>query len=110
MISHWCKKHVVAVGIAAFVVLNIAQNKLLNLLPYNTSQTGLDLVFSTAASDSGTVYLVTSNKAYFWAVLAVLAADLVLCAAYFAATGWLMKHKLDLEGSFGIERKPLTIW
>ena len=97
MIGHWCKKHFVAVGIAAFVVLNMAQNQLLNLLPYNTGNTGLDLVFSTAMSDGGTVYMVTGNKAYLWAVLAALAADLALCAVYFAATSWLMKHKLDLE-------------
>ena len=31
------------------------------------------------------------------ALLAALAADLVLCAVYFAATSWLMKNKLDLE-------------
>ena len=97
MIGHWCKQHFVLVGIAAFLVLNIAQNQLLNLLPYNSGSTGLNLVFSTAMSDSGTVYLVTGNKAYLWAVLAALAADLAVCAVYFAATNWLMQNKLDLE-------------
>ena len=97
MIGHWCKQHFVLVGIAAFIALNIAQNQLLNLLPYNSGNTGLDLVFSTAVSDSGTVYMVTGNKAYVWAVLAALAADIAVCAVYFAATNWLMKHKLDLE-------------
>lgn len=97
MIGHWCKKYFVAVGIASFVVLNVVQNKVLNLLPYNTGNVGLNLVFSTAVSDSGTVYMVTGNKAYVWAVLAALAADLVVCGIYFAATNWLMKNKLDLE-------------
>lgn len=97
MIGHWCKKYFVAVSIAAFVVLNVLQNQLLNLLPYNTTNTGLDLVFSTSAGDGSIVYTVTGNKTYLWAVLAALAADLVLCAVYFAATSWLMKNKLDLE-------------
>lgn len=97
MIGHWCKKYFVAVSIAAFVVLNVLQNQLLNLLPYNTTNTGLDLVFSTSAGDGSIVYTVTGNKTYLWAVLAALAADLVLCAVYFTATSWLMKNKLDLE-------------
>ena len=97
MIGHWCKQHFVLVGIAAFIVLNIAQNQLLNLLPYNTGNVGLNLVFSTAVSDNGPVYMVTGNKAYVWAVLAALAADIAVCAVYFAATNWLMKNKLDLE-------------
>ena len=97
MIGHWCKKYFVAVSIAAFVVLNVLQNQLLNLLPYNATNTGLDLVFSTSAGDDSIVYTVTGNKTYLWAVLAALAADLVLCAVYFAATSWLMQNKLDLE-------------
>ena len=97
MIGHWCKKYFVAVSIAAFVVLNVLQNQLLNLLPYNTTNTGLDLVFSTSAGDGSIVYTVTGNKTYLWTVLAALAADLVLCAVYFAATSWLMQNKLDLE-------------
>lgn len=97
MIGHQFKRHVVLAGIAAFVVLNVVQNQLLNLLPYNTTNTGLDLVFSTSAGDGSIVYTVTGNKTYLWAVLAALAADLVLCAVYFAATSWLMKNKLDLE-------------
>lgn len=97
MIGHWCKKCAVAVGIAAFVVLSAVQNQLLDLLPYNTGSIGLDLVFSTAVNDSGTVYMVTGNKAYLWAVLAALAADIVVCSVYFAATNWLMQNKLDLE-------------
>lgn len=97
MIGHQFKRHVVLAGIAAFVVLNVVQNQLLNLLPYNATNTGLDLVFSTSAGDGSIVYTVTGNKTYLWAVLAALAADLVLCAVYFAATSWLMQNKLDLE-------------
>ena len=97
MIGHQCRQHVVLVGIAAFVVLNVVQNQLLNLLPYNTGSTGLNLVFSTAAGDGSVVYTVSGNKSYLWAVLAALAADLVLCAVYFAVTNWLMQNKLDLE-------------
>ena len=96
MIGHWCKKHFAAVGIAAFVILNVVQNKLLGLLPYNSGITGLDLVF-TPASDGSLAYTVTGRKGYVWAVLAALAADLVLCGAYFAATDWMMKNKLNLE-------------
>ena len=97
MIGHWARKHSVPVGIAAFVVLNVVQNKLLELLPYNSSSAGMNLVFTTSAGDSGTVQLVASNKDYLWAVLAALAADLVLCGIYFAAANWLMKNKLNLE-------------
>ena len=92
MIGHQCRQHV-----AAFVVLNVVQNQLLNLLPYNTGSTGLNLVFSTTAGDGSVVYTVSGNKSYLWAVLAALAADLVLCAVYFAVTNWLMQNKLDLE-------------
>ena len=94
MIGHQFKQQFVLVGIAAFVVLNIAQNKLLNLLPYNTSSSGLDLVFTTSSVDG---YIVNGNKAYVWAVLAALAADIVVCAIYFYATDWLMKNKLNLD-------------
>lgn len=97
MIGHLFKRYSIPAGIAAFVVLNIAQNQLLNLLPYNNEQTGLNLVFSTTAGSSGTVYAVTGNHAYVWFVLAALAADVILCAAYFAAANWLMQHKLELE-------------
>ena len=98
MIGHWCKKYFVAVSIAAFVVLNVLQNQLLNLLPYNSDNAmGLNLVFSTSASDGSLVYTVSGNKAYVWAVLAALAVDLVVCAVYFAATNWMMKNKLNLE-------------
>ena len=58
---------------------------------------GLNLVFSTSASDGSLVYTVSGNKAYVWAVLAALAVDLVVCAVYFAATNWMMKNKLNLE-------------
>jgi len=96
MIGHWAGKYIVPVGIAAFVILNVVQNKLLGLLPYNSGITGLDLVF-TPASDGSLAYTVTGRKGYVWAVLAALAANLVLCGAYFAATDWMMKNKLDLE-------------
>ena len=89
MIGHWAGKYPTAVGIAAFVAMNIVQNKLLDLLPYNSGSVGLDLVFTT--------YTVTGNKTYVWAVLAALVADLVLCGVYFAAANWLMKNKLNLE-------------
>ena len=98
MIGHQFKRHVVLAGIAAFVVLNVVQNQLLNLLPYNSDNAmGLNLVFSTSASDGSLVYTVSGNKAYVWAVLAALAVDLVVCAVYFAATNWMMKNKLNLE-------------
>ena len=98
MIGHQFKQHFALVGIAAFVVLNVVQNQLLNLLPYNSDNAmGLNLVFSTSASDGSLVYTVSGNKAYVWAVLAALAVDLVVCAVYFAATNWLMKNKLNLD-------------
>ena len=98
MIGHQFKQHFALVGIAAFVVLNVVQNQLLNLLPYNSDNAmGLNLVFSTSASDGSLVYTVSGNKAYVWAVLAALAVDLVVCAVYFAATNWMMKNKLNLE-------------
>lgn len=98
MIGHQFKRHIVLAGIAAFVVLNVVQNQLLNLLPYNSDNAmGLNLVFSTSASDGSLVYTVSGNKAYVWAVLAALAVDLVVCAVYFAATNWMMKNKLNLE-------------
>ena len=94
MIGHQFKQQFVLVGIAAFVLLNVAQNKLLNLLPYNTGSSGLNLVFTTSSADG---YIVNGNKAYVWAVLAALAADIVVCAIYFYATDWLMKNKLNLD-------------
>lgn len=98
MIGHQFKQHFALVGIAAFVGLNVVQNRLVALLPYNSDNAmGLNLVFSTSASDGSLVYTVSGNKAYVWAVLAALAVDLVVCAVYFAATNWMMKNKLNLE-------------
>ena len=96
MIGHQFKQQFVLGGIGAFVVLNVVQNKLLNLLPYNADNSGLNLVFTTAAGD-GSVYMVHGNKAYLWAVLAALAADIAVCAFYFYTTNWLMKNKLNLD-------------
>ena len=96
MIGHQFKQQFVLVGIGAFVVLNVVQNKLLNLLPYNADNSGLNLVFTTATGD-GSVYMVHGNKAYLWAVLAALAADIAVCAFYFYTTNWLMKNKLNLD-------------
>lgn len=92
MIGHWFKQHFVLVGIAAFVGLNVLQNRLVSLLPYAGSSTGMDLVIASGAS-----WEVTVNKLYLRAVLVSLLADLVLCGIYFAATNWLMKNKLDLD-------------
>lgn len=79
-------------GIAAFVILNIVQNRLVALLPYTTNTTGLDMVII-----SGDAWQVTTNRFYLRAVLVSLLADAVLCGVYFAATNWLMKNKLDLD-------------
>lgn len=94
MIGHQFKQHFALVGIAAFVVLNVVQNQLLNLLPYNSDNAmGLDMVVIA----SGDTWQVTTNRFYLRAVLISLLADAVLCGVYFAATNWLMKNKLDLD-------------
>ena len=92
MIGHQFKQHFALVGIAAFVGLNIVQNRLVTLLPYTTNTTGLDMVIL-----SGDTWQVTTNRFYLRAVLVSLLADAVLCGVYFAATNWLMKNKLDLD-------------
>lgn len=94
MIGHQFKQHFALVGIAAFVVLNVVQNQLLNLLPYNSDNAmGLDMVVIA----SGDTWQVTTNRFYLRAVLVSLLADAVLCGVYFAATNWLMKNKLNLD-------------
>lgn len=92
MIGHQFKQHFALVGIAAFVGLNVVQNRLVALLPYTTNTTGLDMVII-----SGDAWQVTTNRFYLRAVLVSLLADAVLCGVYFAATNWLMKNKLDLD-------------
>lgn len=104
MIGHQFKQHFALVGIAAFVGLNVVQNRLMALLPnttgldlvallpYTTNTTGLDMVIL-----SGDTWQVTTNRFYLRAVLVSLLADAVLCGVYFAATNWLMKNKLDLD-------------
>ena len=104
MIGHQFKQHFALVGIAAFVGLNVVQNRLMALLPnttgldlvallpYTTNTTGLDMVIL-----SGDTWQVTTNRFYLRAVLISLLADAVLCGVYFAATNWLMKNKLDLD-------------
>ena len=104
MIGHQFKQHFALVGIAAFVGLNVVQNRLVALLPnttgldlvallpYTTNTTGLDMVIL-----SGDTWQVTTNRFYLRAVLISLLADAVLCGVYFAATNWLMKNKLDLD-------------
>ena len=93
MIGHQFKQHFALVGIAAFVILNIVQNRLVALLPYTNNTVGLDMVVIA----SGDTWQVTTNRFYFRAVLVSLLADAVLCGVYFAATNWLMKNKLNLE-------------
>ena len=93
MIGHQFKQHFALVGIAAFVILNIVQNRLVALLPYTNNTVGLDMVVSA----SGDTWQVTTNRFYLRAVLVSLLADAVLCGVYFAATNWLMKNKLDLD-------------
>ena len=92
MIGHQFKQHFALVGIAAFVGLNVVQNRLVALLPYTTKTTGLDMVII-----SGDAWQVTTNRFYLRAVLVSLLADAVLCGVYFAATNWLMKNKLNLD-------------
>ena len=93
MIWHQFKQHFALVGIAAFVILNIVQNRLVALLPYTNNTVGLDMVVIA----SGDTWQVTTNRFYLRAVLVSLLADAVLCGVYFAATNWLMKNKLDLD-------------
>ena len=93
MIGHQFKQHFALVGIAAFVGLNVVQNRLVALLPYTNNTVGLDMVVSA----SGDTWQVTTNRFYLRAVLVSLLADAVLCGVYFAATNWLMKNKLNLD-------------
>ena len=93
MIGHQFKQHFALVGIAAFVILNIVQNRLVALLPYTNNTVGLDMVVIA----SGDTWQVTTNRFYLRAVLVSLLADVVLCGVYFAVTNWLMKNKLDLD-------------
>ena len=93
MIGHQFKQHFALVGIAAFVILNIVQNRLVALLPYTNNTVGLDMVVIA----SGDTWQVTTNRFYLRAVLVSLLVDAVLCGVYFAATNWLMKNKLDLD-------------
>mgnify|MGYP006897624314 FL=1 len=93
MIGHQFKQHFALVGIAAFVGLNVVQNRLVALLPYTNNTVGLDMVVIL----SGDTWQVTTNRFYLRAVLLSLLADAVLCGVYFAATNWLMKNKLDLD-------------
>ena len=93
MIGHQFKQHFALVGIAAFVILNIVQNRLVALLPYTNNTVGLDMVVIA----SGDAWQVTTNRFYLRAVLVSLLADAVLCGIYFAATNWLMKNKLNLD-------------
>ena len=93
MIGHQFTQHFALVGIAAFVILNIVQNRLVALLPYTNNTVGLDMVVIA----SGDTWQVTTNRFYLRAVLISLLADAVLCGVYFAATNWLMKNKLDLD-------------
>ena len=93
MIGHQFKQHFALVGIAAFVILNIVQNRLVALLPYTNNTVGLDMVVIA----SGDTWQVTTNRFYLRAVLVSLLADAVLCGVYFAVTNWLMKNKLNLD-------------
>ena len=93
MIGHQFKQHFALVGIAAFVILNIVQNRLVALLPYTNNTVGLDMVVSA----SGDTWQVTTNRFYLRAVLVSLLADAVLCGGAFAAPHGLLKSKLHLD-------------
>lgn len=87
-------------GIAAFVGLNVLQNRLLALLPYASDNVDLGTVVTSTAIGDVTWQVAVNQtylQTYLRAVLVSLLADAVLCGIYFAATNWLMKNKLDLD-------------
>ena len=100
MIGHQFKQHFALVGIAAFVGLNVLQNRLLALLPYASDNVDLGTVVTSTAIGDVTWQVAVNQtylQTYLRAVLVSLLADAVLCGIYFAATNWLMKNKLDLD-------------
>lgn len=100
MIGHQFKQHFALVGIAAFVGLNVVQNRLLALLPYASDNVDLGTVVTSTAIGDVTWQVAVNQtylQTYLRSLLVSLLADAVLCGVYFAATNWLMKNKLDLD-------------
>ena len=100
MIGHQFKQHFALVGIAAFVGLNVLQNRLLALLPYASDNVDLGTVVTSTAIGDVTWQVAVNQtylQTYLRSLLVSLLADAVLCGVYFAATNWLMKNKLDLD-------------
>lgn len=100
MIGHQFKQHFALVGIAAFVGLNVVQNRLLALLPYASDNVDLGTVVTSTAIGDVTWQVAVNQtylQTYLRSLLVSLLADAVLCGIYFAATNWLMKNKLDLD-------------
>ena len=100
MIGHQFKQHFALVGIAAFVGLNVVQNRLMALLPYASDNVDLGTVVTSTAIGDVTWQVAVNQtylQTYLRSLLVSLLADAVLCGIYFAATNWLMKNKLDLD-------------
>ena len=92
MIGHQFKKYPVPAGIAAFFLLSSLQNWLTRDLGTSSTDTLLNVYYTTLGGVDISVATPSAFNALFG-----LAVNIAFAAGYFLLTRWLMEHRLDLE-------------
>ena len=102
MIAHQFKKQTMAVGILAFIGMNIVENQIDKLLGTNDATLFVDVTYKLVDVSNGSegapvMHYMTAAFGQGASCLFCFVFTAAIAAVYFFLTRWLMKHKLNLE-------------
>ena len=102
MIAHQFKKQTMAVGILAFIGMNIVENQMDKLLGTNDATLFVDVTYKLVDVSNGSegvpvMHYITAAFGQGASCLFCFVFTAAIAAVYFFLTRWLMKHKLNLE-------------
>ena len=102
MIAHQFKKQTMAVGILAFIGMNIVENQIDKLLGTNDAALFVDVTYKLVDVSNGSegapvMHYITAAFGQGASCLFCFVFTAAIAAVYFFLTRWLMKHKLNLE-------------
>lgn len=103
MIAHQFKKQTMAVGILAFIGMNIVENQMDKLLGTNDAALFVDVTYKLVDVSNGSegaapvMHYITAAFGQGASCLFCFVFTAAIAAVYFFLTRWLMKHKLNLE-------------
>ena len=102
MIAHQFKKQTMAVGILAFIGMNIVENQMDKLLGTNDAALFVDVTYklvdvSDVSGGTPVMHYLTTAFGQGAGYLFCFVFTAAIAAVYFFLTRWLMKNKLNLE-------------